>query len=188
MRTGLHGSGKASLEPNYFPISRYIPPISAQSNRALSASSNRRPHEQVETGTRILLSKVGYHAAVVVSAVTLIALTIYPLPFCIDCEFPDPWGHVAVPGEVPVSVWLLTAPFLAGLFALRRGWLVPVCVVLAFLVTQPLGGVAWWSLRENEGPIIIVLRLPITAACFGIGYVVRMIVVFTKGIIDAHAL
>jgi hypothetical protein len=29
-----------------------------------------------------------------------------------------------------------------------------------------LGGVAWFSLRENEGPFILALGLPITAACF----------------------
>ena len=59
-------------------------------------------------------------------------------------------------GEVSVSFWLLIAPFLAGVFPVKRGWLVPVVTVLALLATQPLGGVAWWSLRENEGPFILL--------------------------------
>ena len=89
--------------------------------------------------------------AAVISAVTLLALALYPLPFCIDCEFPNPWGHADVWEEGTLSVWLLAAPLLAGLFALRRGWLVPVLVVFALLVTRPLGGVAWWSLKNNKG-------------------------------------
>jgi hypothetical protein len=31
--------------------------------------------------------------------------------------------------------------------------------MLADLMTQHLGGVPWWSLRENEGPIIILVDL-----------------------------
>ena len=51
----------------------------------------------------------------------------------------------------------------------------PFCVVLALLITQPLGGVAWWSLRDNEGPIIIIFGLAATLMCFGFGFVVRVI-------------
>jgi hypothetical protein len=84
---------------------------------------------------------------------------------CIDCEFPNPWGRVGSAVDTPLLVWLAVAPFLAGLFALKKGWLVPVSMVLALLVTQPLGGVLWWSLRDNEGPFILVFGLPATAAC-----------------------
>jgi hypothetical protein len=129
--------------------------------------------EVVDKGVRVLLSKLVDHGTVVISLVTLVALSIFPLPFCIACEFPNPWGHVSVWPEVPVSVWLLAAPFLAGLFALKRSWLVPVVVVFALLITQPLGGVALWSLRDNEGPFIIGLGLPITAACLGFGHVIE---------------
>jgi len=113
---------------------------------------------------------------VALSAITLAALIAYPLPFCIDCEYPDPWGHVSVRAEIPVSLWLLVAPFLAGAFPMKQGWLVPVVVVVALIATQPLGGVAWWSLRENEGPFILVLGLPLTAVCFLIGRLARYIV------------
>jgi hypothetical protein len=141
----------------------------------------------VANGARVLLSKLGDHGALVICVLTLIALSIFPLPFCVACEFPNPWGHVAVWPEVPVSIWLVTAPSLAGLFALRRGWLVPIWVVFALLATQPLGGVELVSLRENEGPVIIGLGLPVTAACLGVGYVIRVVVVFTKAIITSRA-
>jgi hypothetical protein len=144
-------------------------------------------YDEVVEKARIFLSRLGDHGAVLISVATLIALSIYPIPFCIDCEFPNPWGHAAVWAEVPVSVWLLIAPFMAGLFALRRGWLVPISVVFALLVTQPVGGVAWWSLTDNEGPFILILGLPVTLTCFGIGYMIRKIVFFTKAMIASHA-
>ena len=124
---------------------------------------------------RWILPKLRQHGTVVLSLITVIALSLYPLPFCIDCEYPNPWGHVTRKGETPVFFWLFAAPFLAGFFALRRGWLVPICVVVALLVTQPLGGVALWSLRENEGPVILIFGFPAAFACFGLGYVVRVL-------------
>ena len=70
---------------------------------------------------------------------------------------------------------VLAAPFLAGLFALRRGWLVPICVVVALLLTQPLGGVEWWSLRDNEGPVILIFGFPAAFVCFGLGSILRVL-------------
>ena len=121
-----------------------------------------------------LLSKFRRHGTIALSLLTVLALCIHPLPFCIDCEFPDPWGHQSSAVDVPLLIWLLVAPFLAGLFAVRKGWLVPICVVLALLATQSIGGVAWWSLRENEGPFILIFGLLTTAICFGIGYLIHM--------------
>lgn len=43
------------------------------------------------------------------------------LPFCIDCEPPNAWGHQSVKGEVQVSFWLPIAPFIAGAFPIRKG-------------------------------------------------------------------
>jgi hypothetical protein len=51
---------------------------------------------EYDQGARILLSKLSDHGTVVMSVVTLVALSSCPLPFCIDCEFPNPWGHVSV--------------------------------------------------------------------------------------------
>lgn len=143
--------------------------------------------EVVELAAQAVLSKFRYHGSVAVSVATLIALSIHPTPWCIDCEFPNPWSHISDGGDVVLTVWLLIAPFLAGLFALRRGWLVPVGMVLALLITQPLGGVAWWSLRENEGPFILILGLPTCAACFAFGQLVRSAVVLIQGFIKPHA-
>ena len=109
---------------------------------------------------RTLLSRLWDHGTTILCAVTLIALVLFPLPFCIDCEMPNPWGHVAVWEEGPVTVWFFIAPLLAGLLALRGGWLVPVWVVFTLLATQRLGGVVWWSLRDDEGPFILLFGPP----------------------------
>lgn len=127
---------------------------------------------------RSALSKLRRYGTVSLSLITLITLIFRPLPFCVDCEFPNPWGHVAKVGESLVFVGLFAAPLLAGLFALQRGWLVPIWVVAALLFTQPLGGVEWWSLRDNEGPVILIFGFPATFICFGLGYVVRVLAGF----------
>lgn len=126
-----------------------------------------------QAGAGTLLSRLRRHGTAALSMLTLIALCIHPLPFCIACEFPDPWGHKSNAFDVPLLIWLLIAPFLAGVFALRKGWLVPICVVVALVATQPIGGVDWWSLRENEGPFILNFGLPTTALCFVVGYLVH---------------
>ena len=140
----------------------------------------------VNISTQALLPKLRSYGALSLSALTLSALIIHPVPWCFDCEFPNAWGHVDGPADVVLSAWLLIAPFLAGLFGVRRGWIVPVCMVLALLVTQPIGGVEWWSLRANEGPVIIMLGVPLTAASFGLGYLVRGIGILAKSIINRH--
>ena len=126
-------------------------------------------------------SKLICHGAFLMSVVTVAALVAYPLPFCIDCEYPNPWGHQSVKAEGPVYFWLLIAPFVAGALPIKNGWLVPIVVVVALLATQPLGGVAWWSLRANEGPFIIILGLPVTALCFGFGFVTRYLLPGFRG-------
>ncbi len=142
---------------------------------AVSASP-RATIRTVDHRTAAPATACNRYGAAALSVITLAALIAYPLPFCIDCEYPNPWRHVSVNGRIPVSLWLLFAPFLAGALRVKRGWLVPVVAILALAATQPLGGVAWWSLRENEGPFILLLGLPITAACWGIGRLTRAIV------------
>jgi hypothetical protein len=121
-------------------------------------------------------STLTFYGAAALIAITFVALVAVPLPFCIDCEYPNPWGHVVVSAETPVMIWLLIAPFLAGALAVRKGWLVPVGVVLVLIATQSIGGVAWWSLRENEGPFIILFGTPVTFLCFWAGYMMRAVV------------
>jgi hypothetical protein len=52
-------------------------------------------------------------------------------------------------------------------------WLIPPGIMLANLMTQHLGGVPWWSLRENEGPIIILVDLISGFILLGIAVVFR---------------
>jgi hypothetical protein len=130
----------------------------------------------VDSRAEILLSNLNRYGAAALSVVTITALMVYPIPFCIDCEYPNPWGHVNVKGEVFVSFWLLIAPLLAGAFPIKKGWMVPIVAVLALVATQPLGGVAWWSLRDNEGPLILLLGVPLAGLTFGVGRLTRTIV------------
>jgi hypothetical protein len=126
------------------------------------------------------LARLRKQGAVVISASTIVALSVCPIPLCFDCEFPNPWGHVQARCEAPLAVWLLFAPFAAGILGLRRSWLVPVCVVLGFLATQPLGGVEWWSLRDNEGPFILMYCAPLALACFGAGHLIRLAAILAR--------
>jgi hypothetical protein len=130
-------------------------------------------HDVVDSGAQTFLAKVHSHGSVAVSLGTLIALSVHPTPWCFDCEFSNPWGHVNNRLDDILGAWLLIAPFIAGLFAFKKGWLVPASMVVATLVTQPLAGVPGWSLRENEGPIIVILGLPACAVCLLLGYCVR---------------
>lgn len=75
-----------------------------------------------------------------------------------------------------LGVWSLVAPFLSGLFGFRNGWLVPVSVVVGTLIAQPLGGVEWWSFRNNEGPLILLFGLPVCGFSYLIGLAVGLAV------------
>jgi uncharacterized membrane protein len=103
------------------------------------------------------------------------ALAMHPTPWCVDCEYRNPWGHVSDRIDDVLAAWSLIAPFIAGLLSFRKGWLVPIFVVIATLITQPLGGVAWWSLRENEGPMIMIIGLPVCTFCFGLGRIIHLL-------------
>lgn len=142
----------------------------------------------METGRRFLPPKLYRHGAITLLVLTLIALSIHPIPFCIDCGISSPWGHASAKGDDLLTCWLLISPFLAGLFALRVGWLVPLATVFSLLLSQPIGGVAWWSLRENEGPVILLVGLPATLICFGIGYLARSLIARVKDAFSSQTL
>jgi hypothetical protein len=65
-----------------------------------------------------------------------------------------------------LQIWLLIAPFLAGLLHLKRGWLVPMVMVLAQWMAQPLGGEPWASFSGTEAPFILLFGLPVCTLCF----------------------
>ncbi len=110
--------------------------------------------------------------------VTVTALAIHPIPECFDCEGPNPWGRndVAYRNAAHIfTVWLLGVSVIAGFCSMRKYWLVALSVVLADLITQPLGGVPLWSLRSNEGPVIAVLGCTAGAASLLFGSLLRFV-------------
>jgi hypothetical protein len=138
-----------------------------------------RPHDSnnvyycvVGIGRRFLIALYSY-GSVIISLGTIAAFTLHPTPWCVDCEFPNPWGHVHDRMDDILDLWSLTAPFISGVLGLRKGWLVPIFIVLATLIAQPLGGVPLWSLVGNEGPMIIILGVPICVFSFGVGNVIH---------------
>src|SRR5215831_6599223 len=113
-----------------------------------------------------------------VFVVTLVLLAIHPIPECIDCEFPHPWGRddVAYRHAADIlNVWFVVATITAGFFSVRKYWLVPFLITLAHVITQPLGGVSLWSLRSNEGPTIVLLGLVAGALGLWVGAIVRFL-------------
>jgi len=110
--------------------------------------------------------------------VTLVVLATHPIPECIDCEFPRPWGRDDVAyyyASDILSVWFVVATITAGFLSVRKYWLVPVLITLAHVITQPLGGVALWSLRSNEGPTIVLLGFVAGALGLLVGAIMRLL-------------
>jgi hypothetical protein len=111
--------------------------------------------------------------------VTLTVLAIHPIPECIDCESPRPWGRddlAYLHASALLDVWFVVATITAGFCSIRKYWFVPVSIVLAHLITQPLGGVALWSLWSNEGPVIVLLGCAAGAVGLLIGAFIRLLV------------
>ena len=112
--------------------------------------------------------------SLILSLATIAAFALHPSPvWCIDCEFPNPWGHVADRIDGLLFVWSLVAPFFAGSFGFRRGWVVPLAVVLANLISQLLGGEPWGDFLDNEGPGILFFGSLFYFGSFGLGWFVR---------------
>jgi hypothetical protein len=111
--------------------------------------------------------------------VTFTVLAMHPIPECIDCEFPRPWGRddlAYLHASAILDVWFVLASITAGFCSVRKHWLVPVSVILAHLITQPLGGVALWSLRSNEATVIVFLGCVVGAVGLLMGASIRFLV------------
>jgi hypothetical protein len=117
------------------------------------------------------------YASIIIVSATAIALVLFPDPWCFDCEGSG-WGVVsAATGNLRADVltyWFLSISILAGLLKIHRPWLVPLGIVLAELLTQHLGGVAWWSLRDNEGPMILIIGLSCGFGALAVGFCCRL--------------
>ena len=97
------------------------------------------------TAQRSIAHRLSRSPVLWVFIVTLIALAIFPIPFCVDCEGPNPWGQKhPIPSYAfaILAVWMVAASITAGYSSAKRYWLAPASIVLAQLITQPLGGVA----------------------------------------------
>jgi hypothetical protein len=119
--------------------------------------------------------KMQRYGTVVLSLLTLLAVSLHPTPWCIGCETSTLWGHVDTQVDDVLQIWLLIAPFLAGLLDLKRGWLVPIVMVLAQWVAQPLAGEPWVSFSGTEAPFILLFGLPVCALCFLAGRLIRQV-------------
>jgi hypothetical protein len=114
-----------------------------------------------------------------VFVLTISVLAVHPIPECIACEGPRPWGRDDVAylhASAILYVWFLVASITAGFCSVRKYWLVPVSIVLAHLITQPLGGVEWWSLEGNEGPTILLVGCVAGASSLVVGSLIRFAV------------
>jgi hypothetical protein len=114
-----------------------------------------------------------------VFVLTLTVLAIHPVPECIACEGSRPWGRDDIAylhASVALDVWFLAVSIAAGFCSVRKYWLVPITVVLAHLITQPLGGVPLWSLWSNEGPVILLLGCVAGAGSLFLGTLIRFMV------------
>jgi hypothetical protein len=110
---------------------------------------------------------------------TFVVLVFHPLPICIDCEGDHPWGvsYTASPNDyVFFEIWFLALSFAAGFFRLRSMLLMPVGLTLAYLATQHFGGVTWWSLRVNEGPVILIAGLFFGCGALVLGLAIHLII------------
>ncbi len=105
--------------------------------------------------------------------ITLAAQTLGPNPACFDCEYENPWGYTPGFWDAVSFICAMTFPVAAGVLGFRFGWTSPILVMLSTLVTQPLGGVPLWSLRENERPIIVIFGLPILYFLWAFGWALR---------------
>ena len=122
---------------------------------------------------------LNHNGAVLIVILTLIILIFNPIPACFDCEFPNAWGHddaIVARDANALTVWFLGTSCLAGLLRWKRSWLVPVGITIADIATQHLGGVAWWSLRDNEGPVLLILGLVSGAFLLLLGIGVRSMI------------
>lgn len=110
-------------------------------------------------------------------AASSLCLALYPATICFDCEPDYTFGRPASRNDLGweiLAFWLLAAPLGAGLFRLRFAWVLPVCVAIADIATQHLGGVPLWDLRANEGPVILALTLIAGYTSLALGALFRL--------------
>ena len=123
-----------------------------------------------------MLVSVKRYASIVIIMATAIALAFFPIPLCFDCEGPNPYAIDAVIAhrQLIFEIWSISAIFFSVFLRIKNPWLIPPGIMLADLMTQHLGGVPWWSVRENEGPIIILVDLIAGFILLGLAFLFRI--------------
>jgi hypothetical protein len=143
--------------------------------------SHHRNVESVANSRRALLRFTGYlrrNLVLVLVAISFCALILFPLADCFDCDGPHPWGRndaAYLTRSMVFDYWLAGASLLAGFTRRRFGWLVPVAITLIACVTEPLAGVAFWSLLNNEGPVMLIYGGSLGLASFCVGLIARIL-------------
>jgi hypothetical protein len=141
-------------------------------NRNVESAANNR---------RVLVRLAGYlrlHLVLVLIAISFCALILFPLADCFDCDYPHPWGRndaAYAIRSMAFDCWLVGGSLLAGFSRRRFAWLVPVAITLIACATEPLGGVAFWSLVNNEGPIMLIFGGSLGLASFCVGLMARVL-------------
>ena len=131
---------------------------------------------------RFSAGSIGYlrnHLVLVLIGISLLALILFPLADCFDCEGPRPWGRndaAYAIRSIVFDYWFIGASLLAGASRRRFGWTVPIAITLIACATEPLGGVAIWSLLSNEGPVMVVFGGSLGMASFVVGLLARVTV------------
>jgi hypothetical protein len=109
---------------------------------------------------------------------TILVLVRFPLADCFDCEGPNPWGRDDVAYLLRLRLfmaWLTGSSILLGLYRVPFGWLAPLLIAMGDLLTEHIGGVAWWSLLNNEGPSILLFDIGFGMAGLALGTLIQVI-------------
>jgi hypothetical protein len=106
-------------------------------------------------------------------AAACICFSIFPATMCFDCEPDYTYGRSKEINDLSWAIfeaWILIAPFTAALFRLNYASLIPIALALANIATQHLGGAPWWTIRNNEGPVVLLIAIPIGFLSLALGY------------------
>jgi hypothetical protein len=115
---------------------------------------------------------------------TLAAVKILlPVPsWCVDCEGSNFWGMDAKLIEHrtnSIAAMSIATFLLAGSFQFKFKWAIPPAFSIIDILTQHLAGIPWRSLRNNEGPFIVIFDL-------SAGYLLITLGTFCRVYFDRH--
>lgn len=124
----------------------------------------------MKDGIRVFLATLHDYTAIAIPSITLLILIICPIPLCVGCE-PDPFENVNSGIVEPLFFATLIASFLAGTFAIRNAWLVPLGTVFSLPLSHFLRGMS----SVEDGLLVAIYSVPIFAICFSIGHVIHIV-------------